>query len=87
MNLTKIPKDTFSLDVAHMKKPSTVIYAPKFSDRQVWANSVDRDQTAPKVSSLISVYNGAILSTSFGAFILYGTYKTTLSHDMTKPTK
>ena len=27
---------------------------PKFSDRQVWANSVDPDQTAP--SSLIRVY-------------------------------
>ena len=28
---------------------------PKFSDRQVWANSADPDQTAPR-SSLIRVY-------------------------------
>ena len=28
---------------------------PKFSDRQVWANSVDPDQTAPR-SSLIRVF-------------------------------
>ena len=29
---------------------SKVIYHndPKFSDRQVWANSADRDQTAPR---------------------------------------
>ena len=29
---------------------------PKFSDRQVWANSADPDQTAPR-SSLIKVYS------------------------------
>ena len=37
-------------------RKSRIIYHnfPKFSDRQVWANSADPDQTAP--SSLISVY-------------------------------
>ena len=35
---------------------------PKFSDRQVWANSVDPDQTASRGASTLL----AILSTSFG---------------------
>ena len=39
---------------------------PKFSDRQVWANSVDPDQTAPERA----VWSGstllAISSSSFG---------------------
>ena len=42
---------------------------PKFSDRRVWANSVDPDQTAPK-----AVWSGstlfAIPSASFGAITL-----------------
>ena len=43
----------------------------KFSDRQVWANSVDPDQTAPRgtVSSGSTLF--AILSASFG-WSLYG---------------
>ena len=35
---------------------------PKFSDRQVWANSADPDQTAPR---------GAIPSASFGLITLW----------------
>ena len=34
---------------------------PKFSDRQVWENSADQDQTAPRGSTLF-----AILSASSG---------------------
>ena len=36
----------------------------KFSDRQVWANSVDPDQTAPEVCPGSTLF--AILSASFG---------------------
>ena len=36
---------------------------PKFSDRQAWANSVDPDQTAPRLF--------AISSASFGCFTLW----------------
>ena len=35
---------------------STYRNVPKFSDRQVWANSADPDLTAPRRSSLIRVY-------------------------------
>ena len=38
---------------------------PKFTDRQVWANSVDPDQTAPKGSALLT-----IPSASFGPITL-----------------
>ena len=37
----------------------------KFSERQVWANIVDQDETAPDQSSLF-----AILSASFGGATL-----------------
>ena len=44
---------------------------PKFSDRQVWANSVDPDQTAP----IRAVWSGSTLftipSASFGLVILW----------------
>ena len=48
------PEDRFSRDEAHIKHHND----PKFSDRQVWANRVEPDQTAPqgRRSSLINVY-------------------------------
>ena len=44
----------------------------KYSERQVWANSVDPDQTAPSSASTLF----AILSPSFGRITVHG--KTTL---------
>ena len=41
---------------------------PKFSDRQVWANSADPDQTAPLVCSGSTLF--AILSVAFGCITL-----------------
>ena len=40
---------------------------PKFSDRQVWANSVDPDQTAPRSGSTLF----AIPSARFGHITLW----------------
>ena len=45
-------------------QPYVYYYDPKFSDRQVWANSVDPDQTAPPKLF-------AILSASFGLITLW----------------
>ena len=39
---------------------------PKFSDRQVWANSIDPDQTAPRGAVWSGSTLFAILCTSFG---------------------
>ena len=44
---------------------------PKFSDRQVWANSVDPDQTAPRGAVWSASTLFAILSTSFGNITLW----------------
>ena len=43
---------------------------PKFSDRQVWANSADPDQTAPRGAVLSGSTLFAIPSASFGLIIL-----------------
>ena len=43
---------------------------PKFSDRYVWANSADTDQTAPRSSPIRSTLF-AIPSASFGLIILW----------------
>ena len=42
--------------------------APKFSDKQVWANSVDPDQTAPEGAASDQ---GIIPSASFGCIALW----------------
>ena len=47
-----------------LKMLNILIYhiVPKFSDRQVWANSVDPDQTAPRnKSTVVSSLNKAAL--------------------------
>ena len=36
---------------------------PKFSDRQVWANSVDPDQTAPEADTKLKVFKAVVLPT------------------------
>ena len=47
----------------------------KYSDRQVWANSVDLEQTAPEVAPEVAVWSGskpfAILSTAFGCLSVW----------------
>ena len=43
---------------------------PKFSDRQVWANSADRDQTASRGAPLSGSTLFAIPSASFGCITL-----------------
>ena len=44
---------------------------PKFSDRKAWANSADRDQTAPKGAVWSGSTLFAILSASFGLITLW----------------
>ena len=44
---------------------------PKFSDRQVWANSADPDQTAPKGAVWSGSKLFAIPSVSFGLITLW----------------
>ena len=66
---------TFGMPVISSNGNDDIIYkyrnVPKFSDRQVWANSADPDQTAP----LGAVWSGstlfAIPSASFGLITLW----------------
>ena len=56
-----------------LKKMSSVVFCnvPKFSDRQVWANSADTDQTAFRGRAVLSGSTlFAIPSASFGCITL-----------------
>ena len=59
---------------------------PKFSDRLVWANSVDTDQTAPSVGSVSTLFT--ILSPiNWQHYCMVKPHYSDLSCIMTKPTK
>ena len=50
---------------------NTVTFLRKFSDRQVWANSADPDQTAPRGAGWSGSKLFAILSALFGLITLW----------------
>ena len=42
---------------------------PKFSDKQVWTNSVDPDQTAPRGSTLFAISSASLDALRYGKAI------------------